>query len=173
MQDYNEPAGFRKPNCGGGRTDDNLTSVSSVEPWRPTRRAEGHYTKDKLSTRRGAVHSIGWLARPRCAAGVRRQARALTVGGVGEDLAIGRCTGARGARRGVDAAQFLSAVVRVGRARTRGRRVGGDLAVGRHGEDVVARRRVEVGRVGDVAVSVVGLRSRGRAVNGGRVDLLT
>jgi hypothetical protein len=34
-------------------TDDNL--------WRPTRRAEGHYTKDKLSTRRGAVHSIGWL----------------------------------------------------------------------------------------------------------------
>ena len=34
-------------------TDDNL--------WRPTRRAEEHYTKDKLSTRRGAVHSIGWL----------------------------------------------------------------------------------------------------------------
>ena len=39
--------------CGCGLTDDNL--------WRPTRRAEGHYTKDKLSTRRGAVHSIGWL----------------------------------------------------------------------------------------------------------------
>ncbi len=35
------------------RTDDLL--------WRPTRRAKGHYTKDKLSTRRGAVHSIGWL----------------------------------------------------------------------------------------------------------------
>ena len=34
-------------------TDDNL--------WRPTRRAEEHYTKDQLSTRRGAVHSIGWL----------------------------------------------------------------------------------------------------------------
>jgi len=34
-------------------TDDNL--------WRPTRRAKGYYTKDKLSTRRGAVHSIGWL----------------------------------------------------------------------------------------------------------------
>ena len=26
--------------------------------WRPTRRAEEHYTKDKLSTRRGPVHSI-------------------------------------------------------------------------------------------------------------------
>ena len=40
-------------------TDDNL--------WRPTRRAEGHYTKDKPSTRRGAVHSIGWLCpRPDC-----------------------------------------------------------------------------------------------------------
>ncbi len=38
----------------GGITDDNL--------WRPTRRAEEHYTKDKLSTRRGAVHSIGWLS---------------------------------------------------------------------------------------------------------------
>jgi hypothetical protein len=37
----------------GRITDDNL--------WRPTRRAEGHYTKDKLSTRCGAVHSIGWL----------------------------------------------------------------------------------------------------------------
>src|SRR3984957_4885748 len=37
-----------------GLTDDNL--------WRPTRRAEEHYTKDKLSTRRGAVHSIGWLS---------------------------------------------------------------------------------------------------------------
>jgi hypothetical protein len=36
-------------------TDDNL--------WRPTRRAEEHYTKNKLSTRRGAVHSIGWLCR--------------------------------------------------------------------------------------------------------------
>ena len=35
-------------------TDDNL--------WRPTRRAEEHYTNDKLSTRRGAVHSIGWLS---------------------------------------------------------------------------------------------------------------
>ncbi len=40
--------------------DDNL--------WRPTRRAEEHYTKDKLSTRRGAVHSIGWLSRGRIAA---------------------------------------------------------------------------------------------------------
>jgi len=39
----------------GRRTDDNL--------WRPTRRAKGRYTKDKLSTRRGAVHSIGWLSR--------------------------------------------------------------------------------------------------------------
>jgi hypothetical protein len=29
--------------------------------WRPTRRAEEYYTKCKLSTRRGAVHSIGWL----------------------------------------------------------------------------------------------------------------
>ena len=35
-------------------TDDNL--------WRPTRRAEEDYTKNKLSTRRGAVHSIGWLS---------------------------------------------------------------------------------------------------------------
>jgi hypothetical protein len=39
----------------GGITDDNL--------WRPTRRGQGYYTKDKLSTRRGAVHSIGWLCR--------------------------------------------------------------------------------------------------------------
>ena len=39
--------------CSWRITDDNL--------WRPTRRAEEHYTKDKLSTRRGAVHSIGWL----------------------------------------------------------------------------------------------------------------
>jgi hypothetical protein len=38
----------------GQITDDNL--------WRPTRRAEAHYTKDKLPTRRGAVHSIGWLS---------------------------------------------------------------------------------------------------------------
>jgi hypothetical protein len=43
-----------------GITDDNL--------WRPTRRAKGHYTKDKLSTRCGAVHSIGGLSRLRCAA---------------------------------------------------------------------------------------------------------
>jgi hypothetical protein len=40
----------------GGITDDNL--------WRPTRRAEEHYTKDKLSTRRGAVDSIGRVMRP-------------------------------------------------------------------------------------------------------------
>ena len=39
----------------GGITDDNL--------WRPARRAEERYTKDKLPTRRGAVHSIGWLSR--------------------------------------------------------------------------------------------------------------
>jgi hypothetical protein len=42
-----------------GITDDNL--------WRPTRRANGHYTKNKLSTRRGAVHSIGWLFGSRAA----------------------------------------------------------------------------------------------------------
>jgi hypothetical protein len=29
--------------------------------WRPTRRADEYYTKGRLSTRRGAVHSIGWL----------------------------------------------------------------------------------------------------------------
>ena len=57
---------LRVPNTGRlptaqrfSSTDDNL--------WRPTRRAEGHYTKDKLSTRRGAVHSIGWLSRPSAA----------------------------------------------------------------------------------------------------------
>ena len=43
-------------NATGDITDDNL--------WRPTRRAKEHCTKDKLSTRRGAVHSIGWLCRP-------------------------------------------------------------------------------------------------------------
>jgi hypothetical protein len=43
-----------------GVTDDNL--------WRPTRRAEEHNTKDNPSTRRGAVHSIGWL----CPSPVRR-----------------------------------------------------------------------------------------------------
>jgi hypothetical protein len=43
----------RRPSSRGCITDDNL--------WRPTRRAEEHYTKDKLSTRRGAVYSIGWL----------------------------------------------------------------------------------------------------------------
>ena len=44
--------------AGGERriTDDNL--------WRPTRRARGHCTKDKPPTRRGAVHSIGWLSGP-------------------------------------------------------------------------------------------------------------
>jgi hypothetical protein len=42
-------------------TDDNL--------WRPARRAEEHYTRDKLSTRRGAVHSIGWLCSSRAASG--------------------------------------------------------------------------------------------------------
>jgi hypothetical protein len=42
------------PSCMCGITDDVL--------WRATRRAEEHYTKDKLSTRRGAVHSIGWLS---------------------------------------------------------------------------------------------------------------
>jgi hypothetical protein len=40
-------------------TDDNL--------WRPTRRAKEHYTKDELTTRRGAVHSIGWLSPGRTA----------------------------------------------------------------------------------------------------------
>ncbi len=45
-------------------TDDNL--------WRPTRRAEEHYTKDKLSTRRGAVHSIGWLCVARPPLGLER-----------------------------------------------------------------------------------------------------
>ena len=36
-------------------TDDNL--------WRVTRRARGRWTKDKLSTRRGPVQSIGWFSR--------------------------------------------------------------------------------------------------------------
>jgi hypothetical protein len=44
------------PDCCCWITDDVL--------WRATRRAEEHYTKDKLSTRRGAVHSIGWLSGP-------------------------------------------------------------------------------------------------------------
>ena len=48
-----------------GITDDNL--------WRPTRRAEEHRTKDKLSTRRGAVHSIGWFYSGRIAGGLIRQ----------------------------------------------------------------------------------------------------
>jgi hypothetical protein len=47
-----------------GITDDNL--------WRPTRRAEEHYTKDKHPTRRGAVHSIGWFSRRVRLASVRR-----------------------------------------------------------------------------------------------------
>jgi hypothetical protein len=53
-------------NFARGITDDNL--------WRPTRRAKEHYTKDKLSTRRGAVHSIGWLCSGRLlvAADLRR-----------------------------------------------------------------------------------------------------
>ncbi len=53
-------------------TDDNL--------WRPTRRAEGHYTKDKLSTRRGAVHSIGWFSRRpfRCRHGCGKSENSFT-----------------------------------------------------------------------------------------------
>ena len=68
-------------------TDDNL--------WRPTRRAKEHYTKDKLSTRRGAVHSIGWLSRPHdgrsCAtADSERRREVVNLVGVAVLVLVGR-----------------------------------------------------------------------------------
>ena len=66
LRGFGRLAGFDRDSYSAvrsGITDDNLR--------RPTRRAEEHYTKDKLSTRRGAVHSVGELCGgPVCCSGL-------------------------------------------------------------------------------------------------------